>query len=87
VLDHARASCDRRIVLDTASDLAAARGLSAAHGFRKVSSIAEEPWLPRGVLSERWELDLDSTDATARRVRDDRVRDGATQQSHAAFLS
>jgi DNA-binding MarR family transcriptional regulator/GNAT superfamily N-acetyltransferase len=60
VLDHARASGDRRIVLDTASDLAAARGLYAAHGFGKVSSVADEPWLPRGVLSEHWELDLAS---------------------------
>lgn len=58
VLDHARASGERRILLETASDLAAARGLYAAHGFRKVKSVAGEPWLPRGVLSERWELDL-----------------------------
>ena len=57
VLDHARACGERRIVLDTASDLAPARGLYAAHGFRKIASNAE-PWLPRGVLSERWELDL-----------------------------
>jgi len=58
VLDHARASGERRIVLDTASDLAAARGLYAAHGFRKVAETAGESWLPRGVLSERWQLDL-----------------------------
>ena len=57
VIDHARACGERRIILDTASDLDAARGLYAAHGFRKVSS-AVEPWLPRGVLSEHWELDL-----------------------------
>jgi len=58
VLDHARASGDRRIVLETASDLDAARSLYAAHGFRKVRSTEREPWLPRGVASERWELDL-----------------------------
>jgi DNA-binding MarR family transcriptional regulator/GNAT superfamily N-acetyltransferase len=58
VLDHARASGDRRVVLETASDLDAARALYAAHGFRKVRSTAGEPWLPRGVASERWELDL-----------------------------
>jgi len=58
VIDHARASGERRIVLDTASDLDAARGLYAAHGFRKIAETAGEPWLPRGVLSERWRLDL-----------------------------
>ena len=58
VLDHARAAGEQRIVLETASDLDAARALNAAHGFRKVRSIAGEPFLPRGVASERWELDL-----------------------------
>jgi DNA-binding MarR family transcriptional regulator/GNAT superfamily N-acetyltransferase len=58
VLDHARALGERKIVLDTASDLDAARALYAAHGFRKIGSVAGEPWLPRGVHSERWELDL-----------------------------
>lgn len=58
VLDHAKALGERRIVLDTADDLAAARALYAAHGFRKVSSVANEPFLPRGVRSERWQLDL-----------------------------
>lgn len=58
VLDHARAQNEQRIVLETASDLAAARSLYTAHGFRKVASVAGEPWLPRGVTSERWELAL-----------------------------
>jgi GNAT superfamily N-acetyltransferase len=58
VLDHARRSGDRRIVLDTASDLASARALYAAHGFRKTASTTDEPFLPRGVASERWELAL-----------------------------
>ncbi|HSR97464.1 MAG TPA: helix-turn-helix domain-containing GNAT family N-acetyltransferase [Kofleriaceae bacterium] len=58
VLDHARRSGDRRIVLETASDLDAARSLYAAHGFRKVRSIPDEPFLPHGVASERWELEL-----------------------------
>jgi DNA-binding MarR family transcriptional regulator/GNAT superfamily N-acetyltransferase len=58
VVDHARAAGDRRIVLDTASDLAAARAIYAVAGFRKVASVAGEPWLPAGVDSERWELDL-----------------------------
>jgi DNA-binding MarR family transcriptional regulator/GNAT superfamily N-acetyltransferase len=58
VLDHARSSGDRRIVLETASDLDAARSLYAMHGFRNVRSVAGEPWLPHGVASERWELDL-----------------------------
>jgi DNA-binding MarR family transcriptional regulator/GNAT superfamily N-acetyltransferase len=58
VIDHARRSGDRRIVLETASDLDAARALYAAHGFRKVRSTANEPFLPRGVASERWELEL-----------------------------
>jgi len=49
---------NRRIVLETASDLDAARSLYAAHGFHKVRSTKDEPWLPRGVASERWELDL-----------------------------
>jgi DNA-binding MarR family transcriptional regulator/GNAT superfamily N-acetyltransferase len=58
VLDHARAAGDRRIVLETASDLVAARALYAAYGFRKVASTPDEPWLPRGVAAERWELAL-----------------------------
>jgi ribosomal protein S18 acetylase RimI-like enzyme len=58
VLDHARRSGDQRIVLETASDLDAARALYAAHGFRKVRSIDNEPFLPHGVASERWELEL-----------------------------
>lgn len=58
VIDHARRSGDRRIVLDTASDLAAARALYAEHGFRKIASVDAEPFLPRGVASERWELAL-----------------------------
>jgi len=58
VIDHARRSGDRRIVLDTASDLAAARSLYAAHGFRCTASVTGEPFLPRGVASERWELAL-----------------------------
>lgn len=59
VLDHARGAGERRIVLETASDLDAARALYAAHGFRKVRSVAGEPFLPRGVASERWELELE----------------------------
>jgi len=58
VIDHARARGERRIVLDTASDLDAARALYAAHGFQKIAEVAGEPWLPRGVRSERWELVL-----------------------------
>jgi DNA-binding MarR family transcriptional regulator/GNAT superfamily N-acetyltransferase len=58
VLDHARHSGDRRVVLETASDLDAARSLYASHGFRKVRSTDNEPFLPRGVASERWELEL-----------------------------
>jgi DNA-binding MarR family transcriptional regulator/predicted GNAT family acetyltransferase len=58
VIEHARRSGDRRIVLDTASDLAAARALYAAHGFRKTASVTGEVFLPRGVASERWELTL-----------------------------
>jgi DNA-binding MarR family transcriptional regulator/GNAT superfamily N-acetyltransferase len=58
VIDHARRSGERRIVLDTASDLAAARALYAAHGFQRTASTAGERWLPRGVSSERWELAL-----------------------------
>ena len=59
VLDCARGAGERRIVLETASDLDAARALYAAYGFRKVRSVAGEPFLPRGVASERWELDLE----------------------------
>ncbi|HET9626644.1 MAG TPA: helix-turn-helix domain-containing GNAT family N-acetyltransferase, partial [Kofleriaceae bacterium] len=63
VLDHARAGGDRRVVLDTASDLTAARAIYAAHGFARTASVAGEPWLPRGVHSERWELALDQAAA------------------------
>jgi len=58
VIDHARRCGDRRIVLDTASDLVAARSLYAAEGFRRTASVTGEPFLPRGVASERWELAL-----------------------------
>lgn len=58
VLEHARACGDRRVVLDTASDLTAARTLYTSFGFVKVAEVADEPWLPAGVLSERWHLDL-----------------------------
>jgi len=58
VVEHARASGERRIVLDTASDLAAARALYTSFGFRKIRSHARAPWLPDGVESERWQLDL-----------------------------
>ncbi|APR80202.1 Acetyltransferase [Minicystis rosea] len=57
-IDHARASGERRVVLETASDLDAARALYAAHGFRMIKSVPGGPWLPRGVRSERWVLDL-----------------------------
>jgi DNA-binding MarR family transcriptional regulator/GNAT superfamily N-acetyltransferase len=58
VLDHARASGARRIVLETASDLDAARAIYAAHGFAKTAITPNAPWLPDGVHSERWELTL-----------------------------
>lgn len=58
VIDHARRMGERRIVLDTASDLTAARALYADHGFRLTASTPGEPFLPRGVASERWELVL-----------------------------
>ena len=58
VVDHARRLGERRIVLDTASDLTAARALYASHGFRLTASTPGEPFLPRGVASERWELAL-----------------------------
>ena len=58
VIDHARRTGDRRVVLDTASDLAAARALYASCGFRLIGSVDGEPFLPRGVASERWELAL-----------------------------
>lgn len=58
VVDHARRSGERRIVLETASDLAAARALYAEHGFRRTASTSAEPWVPRGVATERWEHEL-----------------------------
>jgi DNA-binding MarR family transcriptional regulator/GNAT superfamily N-acetyltransferase len=58
VIDHARRHGDRRIVLSTASDLTAARALYASFGFQHTNSTAGEPWLPRGVASEHWELAL-----------------------------
>lgn len=58
VIDHAKASGDHRIVLDTASDLGPARALYTAHGFELTGSTDDEPFLPRGVASERWELAL-----------------------------
>jgi DNA-binding MarR family transcriptional regulator/ribosomal protein S18 acetylase RimI-like enzyme len=58
VLAHARTTGDRRVVLDTASDLEPARAIYASVGFRRTASVAGEPWLPRGVDSERWELEL-----------------------------
>jgi DNA-binding MarR family transcriptional regulator/GNAT superfamily N-acetyltransferase len=61
VIDHVQRSGDRRIVLDTASDLTAARALYASFGFQRTGSTAGEPWLPRGVSSERWELALTGT--------------------------
>jgi DNA-binding MarR family transcriptional regulator/GNAT superfamily N-acetyltransferase len=74
VLDHARAEGDRRIMLDTASDLAAARAIYAANGFHKTDSVAGEPWLPPGVHSERWELDLPGEPAPAPAPRSRRPR-------------
>jgi ribosomal protein S18 acetylase RimI-like enzyme len=56
-VDHARAMGDRRMMLETASDLTAARALYAAHGFRQVSRI-RQAFLPAGVYRETWELDL-----------------------------
>ncbi|HEX8115541.1 MAG TPA: GNAT family N-acetyltransferase, partial [Kofleriaceae bacterium] len=58
VIDHARRMGERRIVLDTASDLTAARALYADHGFHLTARTPGEPFLPRGVASERWELAL-----------------------------
>ncbi|HEX3757968.1 MAG TPA: helix-turn-helix domain-containing GNAT family N-acetyltransferase [Kofleriaceae bacterium] len=58
VIDHCRRLGERRIVLDTASDLTAARALYTAHGFQLTARTTGEPFLPRGVASERWELDL-----------------------------
>ena len=58
MIDHARRMGERRIVLETASDLVAARALYAGHGFRLTASTRGEPFLPRGVASERWELVL-----------------------------
>lgn len=58
MIDHARRMGERRIVLDTASDLTAARALYGSHGFRLIESTPGEPFLPRGVASERWELVL-----------------------------
>ncbi|TMQ11854.1 MAG: MarR family transcriptional regulator [Deltaproteobacteria bacterium] len=58
VIDHARRSGERRIVLDTASDLDAARALYASLGFCRTASVSGEPYLPRGVASEHWELAL-----------------------------
>jgi DNA-binding MarR family transcriptional regulator/GNAT superfamily N-acetyltransferase len=57
VVDHARVLRSRRVVLETASDLSAARRLYSSAGFRRTRTIAGAPWLRRGVLSERWELD------------------------------
>lgn len=58
-IDHARRAGDRRVVLDTASDLAAARRLYERAGFRRIAS-EPAPHLRRGVASERWELRLTS---------------------------
>lgn len=58
VLEHARSCGDRRVVLETASDLTAARTLYTSLGFVKVAEVHDEPWLPRGVVSERWLLEL-----------------------------
>lgn len=57
-IDHARRCKQRRIVLDTASDLDAARSLYMSFGFRKVASTPGVAWLRKGVTSERWALDL-----------------------------
>lgn len=55
VLDHAGDHGDRQILLDTASNLLPARAIYAAHGFQ-LASTHREPWLPDGVVSERWLL-------------------------------
>lgn len=69
-IEHARACGEHRIVLETASDLEAARSLYQAFGFRRTKSIPAAPWLPRGVKSERWELELvAAVRATAPSVR------------------
>lgn len=67
VVDHARACNERRIILDTASDLDAARALYESFGFRKVESTRGVSWLRSNVASERWRLELEPTpDAISR---------------------
>jgi DNA-binding MarR family transcriptional regulator/ribosomal protein S18 acetylase RimI-like enzyme len=65
VLEHARAMDARRVVLDTASDLAAARALYEATGFRRTRSVRGAPWLRPETLSEHWELRLHSPPVAA----------------------
>ncbi|QMW22358.1 GNAT family N-acetyltransferase [Sandaracinobacteroides saxicola] len=57
VIDHARAHAARTLFLETASDLAPARALYAAAGFR-LESAEPVDFLPPGVTSERWSLVL-----------------------------
>jgi len=54
---HARERGCLRILLDTASDLKAARSLYASLGFRQISEFGST-WLPPGTMSETWELEL-----------------------------
>jgi DNA-binding MarR family transcriptional regulator/GNAT superfamily N-acetyltransferase len=75
-LDHARDSGERRVVLETASDLEAARSLYHSVGFRKTRSTPAAPWLPRDVESETWELEL-----AAGRRRSDASPSGETVKS------
>lgn len=60
VLEHARDRGDRRVVLETASDLTAARAIYASFGFERIARVDAVSWLPRGVNSERWALSLRS---------------------------
>lgn len=60
VLDDARERGDRRVVLETASDLTAARAIYASFGFVQTESTDAIGWLPRDVKSERWALSLRS---------------------------
>ena len=50
---HAVARGCRELVLETASDLTAARAIYEGHGLRRRSN-APAVWLPDGVMSELW---------------------------------
>jgi DNA-binding MarR family transcriptional regulator len=54
---HAKQLGCAEMFLETASDLSAARSIYAAEGFRQAENQPVD-WLPAGVLSETWTLDL-----------------------------